>query len=147
MNKKKLALILLIALLSTTSLFALEVGQAAPTFSIKQLDGKTFNLSDYKNKQPVHLVFWATWCPSCTKEVPTLRSIYNKNKTSYKFLAINVGANDSVRRVKKYLKKHKIKYNVAFDKGSSVTNAYSIRGIPTQIIIDKNELLEKKSDQ
>ena len=47
--------------------------EKAPDFSLKDLQGKTFTLSE--NKGPVLLVFGATWCPYCREEIPHLKAI------------------------------------------------------------------------
>jgi peroxiredoxin len=145
MKITKLILSLILVTIITTTGTALDVNEEAPTFSITTLDGKAFNLIDYRGKKKVHLVFWATWCPACTDKVPELKKMYN-NKTSndVKFLAINVGSNDSLKKVNKYIKKHKIKYAAAFDKGSKISTAYEIYGIPSQFVIDKKGNIQYK---
>ena len=47
----------------------IAVGQEAPDFTLKSMNGKTVKLSDYKGKK-VYLKFWASWCGSCKKSMP-----------------------------------------------------------------------------
>ena len=56
-----------------------EVGQPAPAFQLAGLNGRTVNLSDYKGKL-VLLNFWASWCPECRDEFPTLQAAYLKHR-------------------------------------------------------------------
>jgi len=58
----------------------LAVGQMAPDFQLKTLDGKTAKLSDYKGKA-VLLNFWATWCEPCKKSFPKLEELRGKYET------------------------------------------------------------------
>ncbi|WP_290368979.1 redoxin domain-containing protein, partial [Peribacillus frigoritolerans] len=53
------------------ALGGLKIGAKAPNFSLKTLDGKQVELSDYEGKK-VMLNFWATWCPPCKKEMPDM---------------------------------------------------------------------------
>jgi len=54
------------------------VGDKVPDFTVESLDGKTFNILEYRGKKPVYLIFWATWCPICKKELPTFKAMYKK---------------------------------------------------------------------
>lgn len=62
----------------------------APHFILKDLNGKTVSLSDYKGKTLV-LEFWATWCPYCRKSFPSTQLLLNKYKddANVKFLFID----------------------------------------------------------
>ena len=118
-----------------------EVEKMAPTFQINDLEGRTFKLSDYRGKKAVYLIFWATWCPNCKREVPQINSIQEKYQDEIELLAINTAINDSEKKVKRYREKHEINYAIAYDKGSKVTHLYNVKGVPTQIIIDVNGII------
>ena len=51
----------------------------APDFALKDSDGKTVHLTDYRGKV-ILLDFWATWCPPCKLEIPWLIDLERKNK-------------------------------------------------------------------
>ena len=55
------------------------VGQAAPDFTLKDLNGNRVGLSDFKGKVVV-LNFWATWCGPCREEIPHMDALYQKYK-------------------------------------------------------------------
>lgn len=145
MNIKKLVLMILALLFLGTSLvLAVDVGDNAPAINLKLTQSSStsnFILSKYKGTKPVYLVFWATWCPNCKEEIPRLKELHKKYGDKIEILAINVGMNDSMVRVNRYIKKYKLPYNVAFDHDSKIASKYSIRGIPTQIIIDINGIV------
>ncbi|MXX14522.1 MAG: redoxin domain-containing protein, partial [Gemmatimonadetes bacterium] len=52
----------------------LSVGDLAPEFEAKRLNGSTFRLADYRDKKAVLIDFWATWCPPCVDEIPAIKS-------------------------------------------------------------------------
>jgi len=151
MNIKKLILLFLALFMLTTSLaLAVEVGDIAPTFNLKLTRSSStsdFTLSEYQGIKPVYLIFWATWCPNCKEEIPDLKTLHEKYNNKIEILAINVGINDSIRRVNRYIKKYKLTYNVAFDHDAEIAGLYNVRGIPTQIIIDINGIVRYRDTQ
>ena len=56
------------------------IGDFAPDFSLKTMDGVAVNMSELKGKKPLLLVFWATWCPNCKNEIPKINKLYNQFK-------------------------------------------------------------------
>ena len=96
------------------------------------------NLSSYKNKL-ILLNFWATWCAPCRKEMPHLDTLQSINKLeNLKIFPINVGK-EKVEKAEKFFLELKIKnLNIYFDDTVELANLFSLRGIPTSIIINKN---------
>lgn len=126
-----------LSLLSVSSASAAaQVGEQAPDFSLLTMQGEAFNLSDYKGKKPVYLIFWATWCPACEHEIPAIKEVYVEFGDKMMVVAINVSVNDSEKRVDRYIKKHELPYTVAYDTDAKVTRQYGVLGTPTQILID-----------
>ena len=121
------------------------LNKPAPNFSLKDLNGKTVSLSDYKGKVLI-LDFWATWCVPCRDSFPAMEMVMNKykNDPNVKFLFIDTREREAnyTDLVKKFLKEHKYPFYVAFDKKGAdgkmdVTfKDYVMPGIPTKYIID-----------
>ncbi len=129
----------ILALLLTTPVFAQEVGDQAPDFSAITLDNQPVWLSkDYVGKKPVMLVFWATWCPNCFKEIPKIKTLFSHFGNRFPIFAINIGIKDSLKKTRAFRKKQGINYPVIFDEGSAITSAYRVWGTPTLIIVGAN---------
>ena len=122
--------------------FAAFVGDNAPLFKIKTMSGTIVDTNALKGEKPIAIIFWATWCPECKKEIPQINALHEQFKTKgLEILAMNVGINDSEARVKKYIEKYKLSYPVAFDKGAKITKQFNVQGTPTVIILDQNGIV------
>lgn len=118
------------------------VGERAPEFALQTLDQRPIGLQDFRGKQPLLLVFWATWCPACKEEIPKLKEVYAAyGPRGLGFLAVNVGINDSLQKATEYRKRHGLPYPMAFDEGSRVTRAYRVVGTPTILIVDRQGII------
>lgn len=115
-----------------------EVKEAsmALDFKLQDLAQNTFSLTSYKDKQPVILFFWTTWCPFCRDELKTLSQTYPKlAKEGWELLAIDVG--ESVYKVDKFVKDNALTLKVLLDKDMAVAHSYDVMGVPTYILLDK----------
>lgn len=114
-----------------------KIGQKAPDFTLKSLDGKEITLSSYFGKKVVMLEFWATWCNICKKEIPTLIKDYNEYKDrGFELLAIALETGDD-KQVRKMAKEKGMPYPVLIDSDLKVaTKIYGLAGpIPLKVII------------
>jgi len=120
----------------------LTKGQLAPDFTLKDLTGKDVSLSSFRDKSMVCIVFWATWCPYCIKEIPKLKEIYTKyNEKGLEIISINIAANDPIKRVAAFQQKNAVPYNILYDEKNVVAKMYGITGVPVSIIIDKKGII------
>lgn len=112
-----------------------EKKESAYDFTLKDLEGNTVSLKDFKGKK-VFLNFWATWCSPCKSEMPDIEKLYNENKDSdLVILAVNMG--DSKDTVKKFIDTNKYNFKVLLDVSQTVSNTYKIVSIPTSFFINK----------
>lgn len=103
-------------------------------FSLKDINGKQVNLKDYQGKV-IMLNFWATWCPPCRKEMPSMEVLYNKLKgRNFEMLAVNV--QEDANTVKDFIIKNKYTFPVLVDPKAEAAVKYQARSIPTTYIID-----------
>ncbi|MFT8322866.1 MAG: redoxin domain-containing protein [Bacillus sp. (in: firmicutes)] len=118
----------------------IEIGKAAPNFVLKNLAGETIKLSDYRGKK-VMLNFWATWCPPCKKEMPTIQKFYEENKDKVVILAVNI---DGQEDVFDYVHSMNITFPILLDEKDKVNELYQIITIPTTFFIDENGIIQHK---
>jgi len=112
------------------------VGSEAPDFVLKDLNGETHRLSDYRGKG-VFLNFWGTWCKPCEKEMPYINRQYEVyKKQGVEVIAVNVG--ESKLAVEKFAERFGLKFPIVIDRQDQVMNAYDIDPLPTTFLIDKN---------
>ena len=107
--------------------------------SLTFLDAKNqkLNLDNYKGNLII-LNFWATWCAPCKEEMPSLDILLNNSKlNNLKIFPINVGK-DSIKKSELFFKELNIKnLKIYFDSPSTLAKKFSLRGIPTSIIFNK----------
>jgi len=107
----------------------------APDFTVEMLNGEKVVLSEVLKKAPAVLVFWTTWCPYCTKEIPDVEKFYREHKGEVAVFAINGG--ESKAKVSSFVQRKNITYPVALDSNNSASIAYKVRGVPTVVAISK----------
>ena len=143
-NKIVLAVLLTIMAFLVPPLHAANIGQKMPAFEVTTLDGTVMESGKIIGNKPLFLVFWATWCPNCKREIPNINQLSEefgpkaRNGEGMEFLGVNVGVNDSLRKVRRYAKKYTMDYPIYFDKDSSLTKRFKVSGTPTVIIVDKS---------
>ncbi len=103
----------------------------------KDLKKKDINISNYKGKLLI-LNFWATWCAPCREEMPSLDLLQSDSRfNNLKIFPINIGQED-LNKSKIFFKELNIKnLDIYFDPGVNLTKIFSLRGIPTTILINK----------
>jgi thiol-disulfide isomerase/thioredoxin len=113
-------------------------GKEAPEFTVTDLAGKEYKLSDYRGKD-VMLVFWATWCPPCRMEIPHLKEL--RKTVGEDKLAILAITYEQPELVKRFVGDNKIDYAVVLEKGTlpapfGVKRIYQTSGIPCSFFVN-----------
>lgn len=124
--------------------------EAAPDdgFSLKSTEGETVSLKDYRGTKLVHLIFWATWCPHCLIEMTKIRELHsNMDGSVYEILAIDVGVNDTLQRIKKIQKQYQIPGKILIDEKGEVTRKYGIIGVPYHIVIGRDGIILERFNE
>lgn len=117
----------------------IPTGEPAPDFTLKNLDGKTVRLTDYRGKV-VLIDFWATWCPPCLKELPHIQTIHEKyREQGLVVLAISTDREKSA--VPPFLEKNGYTFPVLFDNGK-VQPAYKVESIPVVYLVDREGMIQ-----
>lgn len=109
--------------------------QAMPPFSVMGMDGKTIGIDSLAGKV-VLLNFWATWCPPCRSEMPTMETLHKfMNGMNFTIAAISVGEKRST--VSSFLAESPYSFPIYLDESGAVSRSFVGQGIPTTYILDK----------
>ena len=107
----------------------------APPLTLHDLEGKRYALADYRDKV-VLLNFWATWCPPCVKEIPSLGRLQEKlAKAQFVVLSVDIGEQPDA--VAAFLKKIPARFPVLLDQQGATVKPWNIRAFPTTFLLDK----------
>lgn len=115
-----------------------KVGDKAPSFVCKTIDGKTIDISKLHGRI-VMLNFFATWCGPCNLELPVLqKDIWEKYKNNSKFVLICIGREHSDQEVREFANAKKFTLPFAPDPKKEIFKLYASQNIPRNVIIGKD---------
>ena len=106
------------------------------TVQLTDLEGRPISLAALRGR-PVWINFFATWCPPCQSETPTIEQVYEEHRAEG-LAVIGVSVQESsVGDVAAYAKTYGLQYTIGFDATSAIYHAYHVYGLPTQVFIDR----------
>jgi len=106
----------------------------APNFSLPDMDGEITSLSDYKG-QTLIINFWATWCPPCREELPSMNRAWHKLKDkNVVMIAINVGEDEDT--IFSFMGDYPIDFQVLLDLSGETIKKWPIKGLPTTFVVN-----------
>ncbi len=137
--------VLLFLLLTAPLAMAQKAGNGSPAagFTLKDINGNTVSLSDFKGKV-VYLDVWASWCRPCLEEIPSAKELHEQFKGDSSIAFVNISVDrDSVRWRTKVTEKQMTGIQLLSLGGvqSDIMKNYEITGIPRFIIIDKEGII------
>ena len=140
---------LILFIFLTTKVFANDVSEIKNIVIHKDLkvydniffldkNDKKINIKEF-NGNLLLLNFWATWCAPCKEEMPSLdRLQVNQNLSNLKIFAINI-SQESKKKVDSFFEDLNIEnFDPYFDAPTTLAKTFSLRGVPTSILIDKD---------
>lgn len=109
----------------------------APEFTLEDMDEEQHSLKDLRGKV-VLLNFWATWCPPCRREMPSMERLHQK-LSGENFTVIAINQMEDGDHVFAYTGQLEVDptFTILFDKDSRVSNSFRVNGLPTTYLIDK----------
>jgi peroxiredoxin len=111
----------------------------APELSLYDLDGRIVSLADYKGKV-IFVNNWATWCPPCKAEMPTLQAFYEDHKDQgFELIAIDAG--DSPEIVGEFAKQYGLTFRVWLDPSSEALSVFRNNALPSTYVIDREGIV------
>jgi peroxiredoxin len=121
----------------------LKTGRQAPNFTLPALDGKRVGLSDHRG-HVVLVNIWATWCPPCIDEMPSMEALYQELKEeNFEILAISIDATGT-EAVAPFMKKNNLSFPALLDPAGTIKTIYQTTGVPESFIINKHGILVEK---
>jgi TonB family protein len=117
------------------------VSEIAPDFAVKDSNGATVRLSDYRGKA-VLLNFWASWCPPCNTEIPWFEE-FSRTYANQGFEVVGVAMDeDGWTSVKPYMEKLRMNYPVVLG-NEALARLYGADNLPTTFLIDGGRVIAK----
>ena len=120
--------------LNATPLEAAAKREAAPTLSLKDLSGRVHRVTDYRG-QVLVVNFWATWCPPCREEMPSLnRAAKALVKEGVQFVAVNIG--ETAEAIQAFTKRQPVEVPILLDASQNAVRRWPVLGLPTTVVVD-----------
>ncbi len=120
-----------------------SVGDLAPSFTVKTLDGVVITSEDLEGK-PYVLYFFTTWCPSCHEELGILREVYPKYKDKVALISIDMDSS-SKGEIERFIKSNDYPGIFGSAEPSVITSFEAIRASTTYVITKEGQIAYKKS--
>jgi peroxiredoxin len=123
---------------SSEGVAAPQVGFMAPDFKLMALDGASYALAELRG-QPVLINLWATWCPPCRAEMPTLQQMHEEYKSQgLVILAVNATTQDDPLKIPAFIKQYGLTFPILLDETGEVSRAYQLRSLPSSYFIGRD---------
>ncbi len=103
-----------------------------PAFTAVEWNGRTWTSDDFAGKVVV-LNFWATWCPPCKEEMPSLQTLHDISDNHTLVLAVNV--NEPAARVARYAQSTGLSLPIALDPKSEMVRRFGVTAFPTTVLL------------
>jgi len=117
------------------------VGKPAPDFALQDTQGRTWRLSELRGKV-VFVNFWATWCPPCRAEMPSMQALaHSLPPKDFQMLAIL--SNDRAEAALRLATSVGFTAPILLDPENIASRAYGLTGVPESYIVDRNGILRE----
>lgn len=153
MNSKKIILLLVFSLAVFFLIFTSvkskpkhEVAEVlySPLLEIKDdITSRKLMLSDFKDKV-LFINFWASWCPPCKEEMPSIESLFKSMSGNEKFQMITILYEDPYQNGIAYMKQYGYTFPVYSDINGTTAQNFGVTGVPETYIIDRKGNLRKR---
>tara|TARA_B100000315_G_scaffold255359_1_gene298526 strand:+ start:1717 stop:2238 length:522 start_codon:yes stop_codon:yes gene_type:complete len=120
----------------------IDSGQIAPTFTLPNLTGTKVNFEQALGKVSL-VMFWASWCHPCMKEMPEVQATFKKYKQQgFQVLAVNFGESNTT--AKKIVNRFELTFPVLMDRRGDVAADYRVLGLPLSFFVDSKGVVRER---
>jgi thiol-disulfide isomerase/thioredoxin len=116
---------------------------ALPAFTIQDINGKPVNLQSFKGKK-LFVNFWASWCPPCRAEMPSIEKLFQSIDTS-KVSFVMLSVDDNFEKAKKFISRRKLRLPIYYP-AENLPALFKVQGIPSTFIFNENGELMQRID-
>lgn len=120
-----------------------DIGNIAPNFSLKNLEGEIVELSDFQGRV-VMLDFWAVWCPFCKHEFPEMESAYKKySEDGFVILGVHRTATEPIAVAESFIDELGISFPILSDEKDEVYEKFiQVNVMPASIFVDREGIIQ-----
>ena len=118
----------------------LEPGAKLNNYELFDLSDKKVNLTDLTRDKVALIHFWASWCDTCSEELPQINAIFNKLSSSG-VTVISIVVDDQKENIEKAKVKYNLNFPILFDKDGGMTAKFKLEGLPETFIVNKENKL------
>jgi len=120
-----------------------QKGFLAPEFKLKTSDGQSIALTDYRGKA-VLVNVWATWCPPCRAEMPTIEKVYQEYQNQgLVVLGVDSTIQDDPTAIAPFVKQYNITFPILLDINGEASDLYELRSLPTSFFIGRDGVIKE----
>lgn len=112
------------------------VDYAAPELHLTDLDGREVSLADHRGTV-VLVNLWATWCPPCREEMPTLQAFYEKYK-SKEFVLLAIDQGETLEEVQQFEREFGLTFPIWLDADSVAGSEFNTMNLPSSYVVDRD---------
>ncbi|MBP1711872.1 MAG: thioredoxin family protein [Deltaproteobacteria bacterium] len=113
--------------------------QTIPDFSVQNLQGNQVDIRSHRG-QVILLNFWATWCPNCRQEGPSLQKLYNQYQ-SRGLILYRIASKEKPETIKNFLEKESLNMPALIDKTGQTERLFGVWVHPTTYLINRQSLV------
>jgi peroxiredoxin len=120
-----------------------DIGSDAPNFTLKNLDGASVSLQDFRGS-PILMNFWATWCGPCVAEMPHLQEVYSE-RSSDGLVLLSIDIGETSAQVEGFIKQSGFTFPVLLDTQADVAELYCLpQVLPQTLLIDSEGVIKDR---
>ena len=120
-----------------------QTGFPAPDFVLKSTSGETVKLSHLRG-QAVLVNLWATWCPPCREEMPSIEKVYSEYKDEgFVVLAVNMTYQDKPQKIVPFVTERGLTFPILLDETGDMANDYQLRSLPSSYFIGRDGVIKE----